>query len=166
MDLKLFTEDWNEFIRLAKSHRIRFLLVGGVALALHGLARSTQDLDIWIDNTKPNVARLKKVLAAYGFVEMANHLPDKLEPREAIFLGKVPYRLDILSGVSGITFGTAYRTRQMIKQSGMMMPVASLEQLLINKTVAGRPKDLGDIESIKQKIKANRRLRSKPGSNS
>ena len=150
MDPTLFTDDWNEFIRLAHLHRLKYLIVGGVALALHGLPRATNDIDIWIENKPANIVRLKKVLGAFGFTELAQQIPKTMDARQALFLGKPPYRLDILSGVSGLTFPRAYRQRKIIKLDEITVPLASLKQLLKNKQASGRPKDLVDVAAIQR----------------
>ena len=156
MDRMLFTDDWNEFIRLANSHRLKYLVVGGVALILHGHARSTQDIDIWIDNKPANIVRLKKVLIDFGFEALAASLPKLLSPREVLFLGRPPYRLDILSGVSGISFTATFRTRHMVEINGMLIPLANASQLLKNKRASGRDKDNQDIHFLEQLIKRRR----------
>jgi len=149
----LFTDDWNEFIRLARLHRLKFLLVGGVALALHGLPRATNDIDIWIENKPANIVRLKKVLGDFGFAELAQQIPKIMDERQALFLGKPPYRLDILSGVSGLTFAQAYRQRTTVQFNKASLPLASLQQLLKNKKASGRPKDILDVAAIQKVLK-------------
>lgn len=153
MDPMLFTDDWNEFIRLARLHRLKYLIVGGVALALHGLPRATNDIDIWIENRPANIVKLKKVLRSFGFAELAQQIPKVMANRQALFLGKPPYRLDILSGVSGLTFAKAYRQRSKIKVNRIEIPLASLNQLLKNKQASGRPKDLLDVDAIRQMLR-------------
>lgn len=150
---KLFTDDWNEFIRLAQFHRLKFLLVGGVALALHGLPRATNDIDIWIENKPANIVRLKKVLRDFGFAELASQIPKIMDARQALFLGQPPYRLDILSGVSGVSFAQAYRQRMNVQFDEFSLPLASLRQLLKNKKASGRPKDLLDVVAIQQLLR-------------
>ncbi|MFT3882873.1 MAG: hypothetical protein QM703_24860 [Gemmatales bacterium] len=135
---------------MAHLHRLKYLIVGGVALALHGLPRATNDIDIWIENKPANIVRLKKVLRAFGFAELVEQIPKIMDVRQALFLGKPPYRLDILSGVSGITFPKAYRDRKIVKLDAMALPLASLKELLKNKQASGRPKDLVDVAAIQR----------------
>lgn len=54
--------DWSEFIGLLCSHRVRFLIVGAHALALHGRPRATQDLDVLVEPTAENARRLGAAL--------------------------------------------------------------------------------------------------------
>ncbi|HQR05868.1 MAG TPA: DUF6036 family nucleotidyltransferase [Gemmatales bacterium] len=156
MDRTLFTDDWNEFIQLANSHRLKYLVVGGVALILHGHARSTQDIDIWIENKQANIVRLKRVLADFGFETLATSLPKRLSPREVLFLGRPPYRLDILSGVSGISFAQTFRSKRIVEINGMQIPLANASQLLKNKRASGRDKDHQDIHFLEQLLRRHR----------
>jgi hypothetical protein len=59
--------DWNEFLSLLISKRVRFLLVGGHAVAAHGEPRLTEDLDVFVDPAQANAGRLREALLAFGF---------------------------------------------------------------------------------------------------
>jgi len=150
MDPMLFTDDWKEFLRLANSHRLKYLVVGGVAVSLHGHTRSTHDIDIWIENSIPNIVKLKKTMTSFGFLEQAETVPIKMGKRDVLFLGKTPFRIDILSGISGLTFAKVFRSRQDFDVDGMLVPVIDLENLIINKEASGRHKDLADVEVLRQ----------------
>ena len=45
---------------------VRFLIVGAYALAVHGRPRGTGDMDVWVDATPENAARVIRALAAFG----------------------------------------------------------------------------------------------------
>ena len=64
-----FGRDWSEFLRLLISHHVRFVLVGGHAVAGHGETRLTDDLDIFIDVSVANAKKLRRVLLDFGFRE-------------------------------------------------------------------------------------------------
>ena len=59
--------DWTEFLSLLISKRVRFVLVGGHAVAAHGEPRLTEDLDVFVNPTLANAARLREALLAFGF---------------------------------------------------------------------------------------------------
>jgi len=46
--------DFDEFLRSLNDHRVDYLLIDGIAVALHGYPRATQDLDVWIDRRRAN----------------------------------------------------------------------------------------------------------------
>ena len=145
---KLFTDDWKEFLLLANYHRLRYLVVGGVAVNFYGYIRSTADIDIWIANSLANIARLKKCMMDFGFGQQAKTIPTKLGKRDVIFMGKTPFRIDILSGVSGVTFTSAYRRRAIMKFGEDSIPVIHLKDLITNKRASGRTKDQMDVEVL------------------
>jgi len=49
-------KDFNEFVELFIAHDVQFLIIGGYALAAHGLPRATGDLDAWVWATETNAA--------------------------------------------------------------------------------------------------------------
>ena len=59
--------DWTEFLSLLISKRVRFVLVGGHAVAAHGEPRLTEDLDVFVDRALANAVRLREALVAFGF---------------------------------------------------------------------------------------------------
>lgn len=62
-----FGHDWSEFLGLLISHRVRFVLIGGHAVAGHGEPRLTEDLDVLVHATLPNARRLRKAISEFGF---------------------------------------------------------------------------------------------------
>jgi hypothetical protein len=59
---------WDEFIGSSDAKRLRYLIVAAHALAANGRPRATQDLDIFVECTKANIARLAAALRAFGFL--------------------------------------------------------------------------------------------------
>ncbi len=45
----MLNKDFNEFIKLLNENKVKYLVVGGYAVAFHGHPRYTKDLDIWIE---------------------------------------------------------------------------------------------------------------------
>ena len=63
----IISPDFKEFITLLNTHNVRYLVVGGYAVAFHGHPRYTKDIDIWLERTSENAARLLAALDAFGF---------------------------------------------------------------------------------------------------
>jgi hypothetical protein len=51
--------DFADFIRILKRHRVRFLVIGGYAMAHHGLVRATNDVDVLIATDDANLSRVR-----------------------------------------------------------------------------------------------------------
>ena len=63
----ILNKDFREFIELLNSNNVRYLVVGGYALALHGYPRYTKDIDIWVWISEQNASNIVKSLRQFGF---------------------------------------------------------------------------------------------------
>lgn len=140
--------DFRDFLRLLHSHGIEYLLVGGYAVALHGYPRTTGDLDIWIRVTPENARRLVGALGDFGFSAAELREEFFLTPDRIVRMGVPPLRIEILTGVSGIEFESAFSRRQSIRLDDLPVNVISLDDLKTNKRAAGRHKDLDDLDNL------------------
>ena len=142
--------DWNEFIGLLNAEKVRYLVVGAHALAANGRPRATQDLDIFIERTKANIARLASALRAFGFAELADECGRFEQPERMATLGKPPLRIDIMNHIDGVSFRDAWRGRLVAQFGDHRVGFLGLEQLRTNKLAAGRAKDLADIAIMEE----------------
>ena len=90
-------QDFQEFIELFISHNVRFMIVGGYAVAAHGHPRYTKDLDVWVWADPKNADRVVSALAEFGFGELGLTAGDFLRPDSVVQLGHEPQRIDILT---------------------------------------------------------------------
>src|SRR5262245_36129026 len=60
-------EDYREFIALLNSHRVKFLIVGGISFGFHAQPRYTKDLDVWISRDGRTAVKMVSVVEAFGF---------------------------------------------------------------------------------------------------
>ena len=67
MDAPPLTPDFKEFLRLLNANRVDYLLVGGYAVGFHGYPRATADLNLWVQATPNNAARVLQSLREFGF---------------------------------------------------------------------------------------------------
>ena len=77
MELNL---DFKEFFESLNRNKVRYLVVGGYAVAFHGHPRYTKDLDIWIDATASNAAQVIQSLGEFGFASLGLEDEDFLRP--------------------------------------------------------------------------------------
>ena len=142
--LRLLPE-WAEFLRALRRHGVRFLIVGGHAVAAHGKPRFTEDLDVLVDPTLANARRLGAALVDFGFERAGRDWKWFSKPYRVTMLGRVPYRIDVLTGISGVSFRTAWRNRAELATDEGPVPVLGLTELRTNKAAAGRTKDKLDL---------------------
>ncbi|CAN5920520.1 hypothetical protein BH11MYX3_BH11MYX3_21010 [soil metagenome] len=137
--------DWSEFISLLSRHRVKFLLIGAHALAVHGRVRATLDLDVFVEPSVLNAQRIGAVLVEFGFPESAAQCDHLARPDRMMRLGREPLRIDILNQISGVSFATAWRNRIKGDFGGHRLNVISLGDYRRNKKASGRTKDLFDL---------------------
>lgn len=142
--------DWSEFLSSLDARRVRYLVIGAHALAAHGAPRFTADLDVWIARDERNADRVMQALRDFGFGGLRGLTRDDLlDPDTVIMLGVPPMRIDLLTSISGCTFGEAWRRRMRAQLGGRRVNVLGLLDLARNKRAAGRPKDLEDVRTIR-----------------
>ncbi len=155
--LLLENKDFREFIALLSSNAVRFLIVGGHAVTFHGFPRFTADLDLWVAANAKNALRVSQALKEFGFGTLFD-ADDFSKPGYAIQLGRPPYRIDLLTSIQGVDFASAYARRKTLKADGLELPFIGLDELLVNKRVVGRLRDLDDAAKLEAGLrqKANR----------
>ncbi|MCX7609238.1 MAG: hypothetical protein N2049_08495 [Anaerolineales bacterium] len=131
-----------------KANQVRYLGIGGYAVALHGYPRYTEGMDIWIERTPESVARLLKALEQFGSAPLGLRERDFLEPDQIIQLGYPPCRIDLLTSLPGVEFGACYPARVEVEIEGVTVLFISLEHLKQNKRASGRRQDLADLENL------------------
>ena len=150
-------------ITLTDAH-VEYVVIGGVAVGVHGFVRATKDLDIVPDPTPENLTRLARLLLEIEaqHVGVGDFSPEEFpyDPTDPSQLAEgANFRLntshgplDILQWVSGIDADLAYRElapRAMsVKFRGVEIRVCSLEHLRAMKQAAGRPQDLEDLNRL------------------
>jgi hypothetical protein len=144
------TRDLKEFIELLNSRGVEYLLVGGWAFGFHATPRYTGDIDFFLKCDATNASRLKQVLQEFGFDELPGFEDSFLQQDRILQFGVPPNRIDILTQISGVTFGEAWNSRVQGEIDGLPIPIVSREHLIQNKSAAARPKDIADAEALKR----------------
>ncbi len=144
----VLSPDFKEFIALLNTHSVRFLVVGGYAVAFHGHPRYTKDLDIWIDNEQENADRLMRVLDAFGFGSVGLAAQDFLTPHRTIQLGYPPNRIDLLTSMKAVDFAACYTAKVTTELEGVTVDFIDLANLKRNKRAVGRHEDLADLDNL------------------
>ncbi|NCB40449.1 MAG: hypothetical protein EOM80_16945 [Erysipelotrichia bacterium] len=147
----MLNNDYKEMLQILLEEEVDFIVVGAYALAAHGVPRATGDIDIWIKTDTINAERLIRALKKFGAPVGDITASDFTEPDIVFQIGVAPRRIDFLTSIDGVNFADAEKDKLTIKINDIDIPVISLENLIKNKKAASRPKDLLDIESLKNK---------------
>ncbi len=140
--------DFRDFLGLLNTNAVKYVVIGGYAVAYHGYVRYTGDLDIFVELSIENAGKLVQALRAFGF-----DLP-KLKPELFLRKGKIirmghePMRLEILNDIDGVSFVECYDRRRVARLGGLKINFIDLPELLTNKRASRRQKDLADVEGL------------------
>jgi hypothetical protein len=115
----MLSKDFKEFIELLNEHSVRYLVVGGYAVAFHGHPRYTKVLDVWIELSPENADNVLKALIKFGFGSLDLKPDDFLESEQIIQLGYPPNRIDILTALKDLKFEDCYRARVDVEIQGL-----------------------------------------------
>jgi hypothetical protein len=144
----VLNRDFKEFIQLLNANHVRYLIVGGYAVAFHGHPRYTKDLDVWIDLDESNAQNLIKALDQFGFGSLGLQTEDFLEPETIIQLGYPPCRIDLILTLKGVDFEECYALKVGVTIDDVTVYFIDLESLKKNKRATGRFQDLADVENL------------------
>lgn len=142
--------DFADFVECLARADVRYLIVGGYALAAHGLPRATGDLDVWVLIDPTNARGIVDALDEFGFGGLGLAADDFLAPDQVIQLGYPPYRIDILTAIDGVEFPEAWSRRIVVSVDGLALSVIGREDLIANKLASGRPRDIDDVDRIRR----------------
>ena len=148
--MRFLTDDFVEFIECCAARDVRFLIVGGYALAAHGYPRATKDLDVWLMIDPENAERVVRALDDFGMGSLGLTAEDFLDPEIVVQLGYPPTRIDLLTSISGVRFDECWSNRVLVDVGEMSVGFISAEDLISNKRAAGRPQDLVDADKLEE----------------
>ena len=146
----MLSRDFKEFVQLLNKNNVRYLIVGGYAVAFHGYPRYTKDLDIWVELSPENAENILIALKEFGFGSVDLKADDFLESDQVIQLGYPPHRIDILTTLKGLSFEDCYAARVSIEIEGVPIHFINITHLKKNKMATGRTQDLADVENLEE----------------
>jgi hypothetical protein len=143
-------DDFGDFLRELVAARAEFLVVGAHALSVHGIPRATGDLDVWVRPNPENATRVMTALSQFGapIADLGITAGDFTRPDVVAQLGVPPYRIDVMTSISGVDFESAWANRVYGTIAGTRVPVLGRESFVLNKRATGRTKDAADLESL------------------
>lgn len=150
-----FGDEVRAFLRAANDHGLRLLLVGGGAVNFHGYQRHSADIDLWIDPTPDNFAKLVDTLRSLGYD--LDHLPDSVLRAEQNISIKISpdMEIELITRFDpGRSFEDAWArsvASELAEQPVTLYRVLNYEDLIESKRRSARPKDLLDIQELRRR---------------
>jgi hypothetical protein len=148
--MEKLNQDFREFIALLEKHAIEYLIVGGYAVAFHGFPRYTGDIDFFVAVSESNATGLLAVFDEFGFGNIGIEKADFQEPDFVIEIGREPRKIQVLTGIDGVTFEECRQHGITAMYGGMSLRFIGIEELIKNKQAAARDKDLIDVHALKE----------------
>lgn len=151
-----------EVMTALDQHQVKYLIVGGHAVAVYGYVRNTADLDLWIDQSPMNLKKLGEAIASLGYARDAcEKALDEINRNKNIALfDDHNNKIDIIQLYSTrLSFEEAFKRKKDIDAGTITLFVIGFKDLIETKITSGRLKDLVDVKELKQ-LEALR-LRSK-----
>lgn len=146
----IFNEDFRDFLSALNNRGVRYILVGGFAVILHGYSRTTGDMDIWVERTKENYLRLKDAFDEFGMpvfdMTEENFLSHPVW--DVFTFGIPPVAIDIMVKVKGLNFEDNYNQSVLFEDEDVEIRTLHKNQLIEAKKQSNRPKDIDDIQNL------------------
>lgn len=147
-----------EFWQILEQFNVEYIMVGGVAVNLHGYSRTTKDIDVWINDTKENRRKLGTAFGKLGYDEL-NMEDFQFVPGWTNFYIGSGIVLDILIDMKGLeeyTFDECLKVATIAEIENVKIPFLHINQLIANKKAVNRSKDQIDVMEL-EKIKLLRK---------
>jgi len=136
-----------DVFRSFQQHKVKYVIIGGIASTLHGVPRATFDMDILIEATPDNARRLLDALLNSGLGTASLTTAEDLLAHEiTVFKDRV--RIDVQTSTPGVSFQGAWKRRQIMDYHGQEFFVLSKDDLIASKRAAGREVDLEDVRLL------------------
>ncbi|MFT6395728.1 MAG: hypothetical protein ACJAYU_000470 [Bradymonadia bacterium] len=143
-------DDFRDLLHALDEREVDFVIVGAHAMAVHGVARATGDIDILVRATAENALRVVAALRDFG-APLGVHgatVEDFTQLGWVYQMGLPPRRIDLLTSISGVSFDEAWQDRCSVEVGELTLPFIGLAALRTNKLATGRPKDLADVAML------------------
>lgn len=132
--------------------KVEFLVIGGFAVIYHGYPRTTGDMDIWLHPSNRNKAKFILAMESFGIdAEGLQNLLEKDFTQHLVFeIGKSPERIEFLTRINQVSFEEAYAHKVFLQYDPLLIPIISLDDLILSKINTGRSKDAADVEELQR----------------
>jgi len=151
------SSDFADLLSEFAAASVRYLLVGGHAVAFHAEPRFTKDLDLWVEPTPENARRVMVALTRFGAPLQGISADDFSTPGTVFQIGVAPNRVDVLTQISGVTFAEAWPGRVSSRYGVTPVWVIGRKALAKNKSAVGRPQDVLDVQALRRAPPSKRR---------
>ena len=146
----IFNTDFRDFLSALNDQDVRYILVGGYSVILHGYSRTTGDMDIWVERTSENYSKIQSAFLQFGMpvfdMTETNFLA---HPNWDVFtFGTPPVSIDMMVQVKGLDFAAAFEKSIFFEENGLKIRTIHKDDLIFSKKSSNRPKDQNDLDNL------------------
>jgi len=146
----IFHEDFRDFLNALNEAEVRYILVGGYSVVLHGYSRTTGDMDLWVERTSENYKRIIKAFQIFGMplfdMTESNFLSHPIW--DVFTFGTPPVAIDIMVKIEGLNFEDVFQKTVYFEDDDLKIRTINRSDLIAAKKIAGRAKDINDLENL------------------
>jgi hypothetical protein len=146
----IFHEDFRDFLNALNKEDVRYVLVGGYSVVLHGYSRTTGDMNIWMERTSVNYERIIKAFQMFGMplfdMTESNFLSHPIW--DVFTFGTPPVAIDIMVKIEGLNFEEVFKKAVYFEDDELKIRTIHRNDLIAAKKIAGRAKDINDLENL------------------
>jgi predicted nucleotidyltransferase len=146
----IFNQDFRDFITSLNDNGVKYILIGGYSVILHGYSRTTGDMDIWVERTAENYKKIAAAFLEFGMpvFDMTEDAFLSNETLDVFTFGRPPSSIDIMVEVKGLNFDNCYQQAIYFEEDGLFVRTIFLTDLIAAKKASGRAKDINDLENL------------------
>jgi hypothetical protein len=147
----IFNNDFRDFISALNDQEVKYILVGGYSVILHGYSRTTGDMDIWVERSIENYTKIKKAFQQFCMPVFDMTLENFLShPNWDVFtFGTPPVAIDLMVQLKGLDFERSFENAIVFEDDELKIRTIHKNDLIIAKQSANRPKDQDDLLNLK-----------------
>lgn len=151
--MDILDEELVKFWKVLNDNEVRYIMVGGFAIRFHGFNRSTDDLDMWLEDTLENRKHLRRAFSELGYGDYASLETMQFVPGWTNFYVEGGIELDIMTqmkGLEDVSFKESLEMASIADLEGILVPFLHINHLIANKRTVNRPKDQIDVIELEK----------------
>lgn len=153
--MDIFNEELINYWQCLNRYDVKYIMVGGVATNFNGYQRTTDDIDVWIEDTVENRNKYRIAFKEYSGIDYFMMERMQIVPGWTSFNLNNGYKLDLLIDMKGLedfSFNQCLEMANRADIDGLLVPFLNINHLIANKKAVNRPKDQLDVFYL-EKIK-------------
>jgi len=148
-------EDLINLCRYLNDENVKYILIGGFAVILHGFVRGTKDIDLLVESSRENIHKLKKAMSKLPDKAVLQVNDDDVVKYQVVRVAD-EIVVDLMSKACGKDYADVIKNVEYKMIEGVEIPLAN-KQILIKMKETFRNSDKMDVDYLKYRIDADKK---------